>query len=493
MNRLISELKHFFKKWNAIGVVLIVFIFALIFLLGYPTPPVRATSLSYDATTYFNENTSTFNSTIFVFDGQGFAEPNLQVNYVFYIDENGTGTSSIFKGSGSTNSQGFLLLSEKIGNLSKMSTATLMAYNMTYSGGFFSHDSTSKPYSLGEKVTNPYFMTCVFGQTNLEDRSLMVAYLPNNLSQSPEISIAVETTSLFGGGYQSFTLIGNYSGFTVKNIPVSSFLFKNYALFDSFNFLMYNNAGAQGQQISEQTVQGYHTVSYLNNELGLILEFTLFLFILLLLWFTEDYFVKPMKNGTMESVISKPVGRRELYLLRFSAVTLGSIIILLADIAAIEILIWAFARTLAPLGALVGTLATLTYFLIATTSLTFMLSTFGGKRFSNRLIFLIILLLVWVYVWFLFMFSTGLIPNTKILSPAYKLIISLLTLAQYTNPFTIPYLFNDILTKSILIPGNAYGPLYQYGINPVVVIIAATCWILIPFIIGFRRMKKIDF
>ena len=119
--------------------------------------------------------------------------------------------------------------------------------------------------------------------------------------------------------------------------------------------------------------------------------------ILLFIWFTEDYFMKPVKNGTMESVISKPVGRREIFLLRFFAVVIGSLIVLLIDFLVSDLVFLAFTRTFVSAGAFVGTFTTLFYFVLASTSITFMLSTFGGRKLSNKVIFLFIFLITWIY------------------------------------------------------------------------------------------------
>ena len=86
----------------------------------------------------------------------------------------------------------------------------------------------------------------------------------------------------------------------------------------------------------------------------------------------------------MESVISKPVGRREIYLLRFFAVVIGSLIVLLVDLLVSDLVFELFTKNFVSSGAIVGTVITLFYYVLASTSIVFMLSTFGGRKFSKK-------------------------------------------------------------------------------------------------------------
>ena len=495
MNRFLSEIIYFFRKKNVIGVALVLLIFSVIFVSFYPAPPKASTALSYDMTTYFNAETHTFNATIYAFNGQGFSAGGLGINYNFYLDSNST-SLPLFTGTGTTNSDGFLILSYNIQGNKNVSYLSLRDYNLTYSNGYFSKNSEVQIYNEGKTVVNPYFVTCVYGQTNLEDRSLVLAYLSPNLSGAPSVSLTVQnSTCYFGPGSQPFgaqTLIGNYSGFTHEDIHFSKYLLNSQYFFVSFNIKIFEQNNTNGNPLFSYVFNDESTTTYSTQGVGLATDIALFFMVFLFIWFTEDYFMKPVKSGTMESVISKPVGRREIYLLRFSAVVMGSLIVLLIDFLISDLVLKAFTGNFASSGAFVGTTTTLFYFVLASTSITFMLSTFGGRKLSDKVIFLIIFLVTWVYPAVVLAYS-NIIFLLKILSPAYKSMITTLTILQYANPFMLPYLFNDIMTKSILIPGDAYGPLFDYGINPIFAIIVAAAWIVIPFFVGYRRMKNLDF
>ena len=495
MNRFLSEIIYFFKKKNVFGVTLVLLIFSLLFVSTYPVPPKASTALSYDMTTYFNPETHTFNASIYTFNGQGYSAGGLQINYNFYLEDNSTLLPQ-FKGSGTTNSNGFLILSYNIHGSKSASYLSLENYNLTYSNGYFSTNSEVHSYNRGKQVVNPYFVTCVYGQTNLEDRSLVLAYLSPNLSGSPPVSLTVQNyTNFYGFGPPQFgsqTLIGNYSGFTHVDIHFSKYLLGSQYFLVSFNIQLFKQNFTNGNPLFSYVVNDTSTSTYPTQGVGIATDIALLFMVFLFIWFTEDYFMKPVKNGTMESVISKPVGRREIYFLRFFAIVIGSLLVLLIDFFVSDLVFIAFTGDFVSTGAFVGTVITLFYFVLASTSITFMLSTFGGRKLSDKVIFLIIFLVTWVYPSVVLSYSNT-IFFLKILSPAYKSMVTTLTILQYANPFMLPYLFNDIVTKSILIPNDAYGSLYDYGINPIFVIIAATAWIVLPFVLGYRRMKNLDF
>lgn len=495
MNRFLSEIIYFFKKKNVFGVTLVLLIFSLLFVSTYPVPPKASTALSYDMTTYFNAETHTFNASIYAFNGQGYSDGGLQINYNFYLESNSTVLPK-FSGSGTTNSNGYLILSYNIQGGKNISYLSLEYYNLTYSNGYFSTNSEAHSYNEGKQVINPYFVTCVFGQTNLEDRSLVLAYLSPNLSGAPHVSLTVEnSTGYFGPGnvqYGAQTLIGNYSGFTHVDIHFSKYLLNGQFFFFSLNIEVFKQNFTNGVPLYSYVINYNSIPTYSTAGVGTATDLALFFMVFLFIWFTEDYFMKPVKDGTMESVISKPVGRREIYLLRFFAVVIGSLIVLLIDFLVSDLVFLAFTRTFVSAGAFVGTFTTLFYFVLASTSITFMLSTFGGRKLSNKVIFLFIFLITWIYG-ALVLIDSGFISLLKVLSPAYKSTVTILTIIQYGNPFTLPYLFNDIITKSILIPSDAYGPLYDYGINPIFITIVAAAWIVLPFVLGYRRMKNLDF
>lgn len=494
MNRFLSETIYFFKKKNVIGVALILLIFTLIFVAFYSPPPKASTALSYDMTTYFNTDTNSFNATVYAFNGQGFSADGLQINYDFGLVDNSTFFAQ-FKGTGTTNSNGYLIISYNVPKSTSVSYLSLGSLNLTYNNGFFSTISEVHSYNKGTPVINPYFITCVYGQTNLADRSIVLAYISPNLSGAPHISLTVENASYyyFGSqGYGSPTLIGNYSGFTHLNIHFTKYIVNNQYYIQSLKLQIFKQNLTNSYPLSSFVIDVTSASIFSSQTAGLATNIALFFMILLFIWFTEDYFMKPVKNGTMESVISKPVGRREIFLLRFFAVVIGSLIVLLVDLLVSDLVFELFTKNFVSSGAIVGTVITLFYYVLASTSIVFMLSTFGGRKFSEKLILLFIILITWVYPALVIIYSES-ATLLKVLSPAYKSIVTVSTIMQYANPFMIPYVFNDIITKGILLPGGAYGPLYDYGINPIFVTIVAAAWIAIPFIVGYRRIKKLDF
>ncbi|MHB8361158.1 MAG: ABC transporter permease subunit [Thermoplasmataceae archaeon] len=494
MNRILSETIAFLKKPNAFGIAFILIIFLLLFAIVYPSPPKPATDVSYNMITYFDSNTSSFNSTMFIFDGQGFPEANINVNYCFNITE-GNGQYQKFSGSKTTGSNGILTLSDQVNTTIPIANMSLENSKLSYSGGDFSSSSSQYQFSPAHRIIQQYFISCVYGQTNLEDRSMMITYLSSNLSPSPSISLYGQSVSLpyFGGANNapSPTIIGNFSGFIYKDVPVSTFVFKNKFMSYEYTFSISNKSGNPNSPLTTATFQISTLTDYQTSSLGLVTGMSIFFMVLLLFFFSEEYFLKPMKNGTMESVLSRPIGRRELYLTRFIAISGGSIALLLIDYGITDIILRVLEGSFISTVASFGILIDLIYLIMITTSLTFLFSVLWGRKFSSKMVLFFFIMMAWFLTGFI-MINSSFIQFNEPLSRPYIAGIQFVTILQYIDPFTQIYLINDVLTKSIQNPANSYGSLYLYGIYPPLIVAVSVAWILIPFFIGWKKMDKID-
>ncbi len=216
-------------------------------------------------------------------------------------------------------------------------------------------------------------------------------------------------------------------------------------------------------------------LSLLSTPLGLIINFAP----IIMLYLAYVLMAKPRSIGALEFILARPITRLDLYLTRYFAAVLTGLALSVAVILALGL------STTAIIGITPDPIALLTIILGLFLALTAIYSVYYALATSIRsglyLAISIILYLVFTIFWqtivVVYALLTGQLFN-------FQKITELISYSYYFNPVGAVNLLLTMLQKS-------YG-LSSIEVNPYYVGLSVATWIIVPFILGYLRFRRIN-
>ena len=323
------------------------------------------------------------------------------------------------------------------------------------------------------------------------NRSIAIFYVGPNGSKAPSMTLYANPVANNvpikvpppGTNISTKGLIdlGTYSNFSYIVIPANVGAHNGTGTFELY---LVNSTGT----VYQSTVLGLYTnvsTSQVTSVfIAVISELFAFLIPLLAIFSAYLYYAKDKTNGTMESILSRPVTRGRLITSRFLSNVVVSLIALAAGIAAIDILSSRYTGVFLPEYQVLDIIWA--YFVIATAfiGLVYLISQLTkstGLVLGISIVFYIVLVLFWSTLSSLLLpLALGLVPGTVPYSHAY-IIINSFSPIGYANLVTT-YLEDNIV-------GISFSSL---GVSFTEILIVGIAWLVIPFGLAFMLARNRD-
>ncbi|MCL4452089.1 MAG: ABC transporter permease [Candidatus Thermoplasmatota archaeon] len=275
--------------------------------------------------------------------------------------------------------------------------------------------------------------------------------------------------------------LGTFSNFSYIVIPANVGAHNGTGTFELY---LVNSTGT----VYQSTVLGLYTnisTSQVTSVfIAVISELFAFLIPLLAIFSAYLYYAKDKTNGTMESILSRPVTRGRLITSRFLSNVVVSLIALAAGIAAIDILSSRYTGVFLPEYQVLDIIWA--YFVIATAfiGLVYLISQLTkstGLVLGISIVFYIVLVLFWSTLSSLLLpLAFGLVPGTLPYSHAY-IIINSFSPIGYANLVTT-YLEGSIVGIAFSVTGISFAEILVVGI----------AWLVVPFGLAFMLARNRD-
>jgi ABC-2 type transport system permease protein len=370
------------------------------------------------------------------------------------------------------------------------------AYNYSSSSIDSGFATTGTAYyfnSSNSKISTIYGSTVevwsVAQKSSSSNRSIAIFYVGHDGSNAPSISLYAKpinkTTNLASPGTNISTkgliYLGTLYNFSYTVVPANVGVHNGTGLFELY---LVNSTGTVYQSAELYLYLNVSTSMVTIGFLAVISELFAFLIPLLAIFSAYLYYAKDKTNGTMESILSRPVTRGRLITSRFLSNVVVSLIALGGGIAVIDILSSRYTGVLLPAYQVLDIIWA--YFVIATAFIGLVyfvshLTKSTGVVLGISIVFYIVLVLFWSTLSSLLLpLALGLVPGTIPYSHAY-LIINAFSPIGYANIVTT-YLEGNIIGVNFSTLGVSFSEILIVGI----------IWLIFPFAAAFTLARNRD-
>ena len=223
--------------------------------------------------------------------------------------------------------------------------------------------------------------------------------------------------------------------------------------------------------------KGINTVylSLLSTPLGMIVNFAP----IIMLYLACVLMAKPRSIGALEFILARPITRLDLYLTRYFAAVLTGLILSIAVVLGLGLSTTAIIGITPDITALLTIILGLFLALTAIYSVYYALATSirSGLYLAISIILYLIFTIFWQTIVIIYAYITGQLFD-------FQKLTELISYSYYFNPVGAVNLLLTILQKS-------YG-LSSIEINPYYVGLSVAIWIIVPFILGYLRFRRIN-
>ena len=225
------------------------------------------------------------------------------------------------------------------------------------------------------------------------------------------------------------------------------------------------------------TSKGINTIylSLLSTPLGMIVNFAP----IIMLYLAYVLMAKPRSIGALEFILARPITRLDLYLTRYFAAVLTGLTLSIAVILGLGLSTTAIIGITPDITALLTIILGLFLALTAIYSVYYALATSirSGLYLAISIILYLIFTIFWQTIVIIYAYITGQLFD-------FQKLTELISYSYYFNPVGAVNLLLTILQKS-------YG-LSSIEINPYYVGLSVAIWIIVPFILGYLRFRRIN-
>ncbi|MGC8516034.1 MAG: ABC transporter permease subunit [Thermoplasmata archaeon] len=353
---------------------------------------------------------------------------------------------------------------------------------------YYSNSSNPKLAFFNADVVNIWSVAQKSSSTN---RSIALFYVgpdgtkapPMTLYANPVANNVAVNVPAPGTNISTKGLIdlGTYSNFSYIVIPAGVGVHNGTG---TFQLYLVNLTGNVYQSTVVDLYTNVSTSQVTIVFLAVISELFAFLMPLLAIFSAYLYYAKDKTNGTMESILSRPVTRGRLIASRFLSNVVVSLIALAAGIAAIDVLSSRYTGVFLPEYQVLDIIWA--YFVIATAFIGLVyliaqLTKSTGLVLGISIVFYIVLVLFWSTLSSLLLpLALGLVPGTIPYSHAY-IIINSFSPIGYANLVTT-YLEDNIVGISF----------FSLGVSFTEILIVGIVWLIVPFGLAFMLARNRD-
>ncbi|MCL5804813.1 MAG: ABC transporter permease [Candidatus Thermoplasmatota archaeon] len=343
-------------------------------------------------------------------------------------------------------------------------------------------------------LSNSMQISNVPDKANSTSRSISMFYVGPNGSKAPSLTIYAKplvrhnsTISvkfpLLGQNISTKGLIdlGTYSNFTYIVVPA------NTGLNNGSGYFLVYLLNQNGTLFTATVLQLYSVTSVsgvTSGFIGVISNLFAFLIPLLAIFSAFLYYAKDKTNGTMESILSRPVTRGRLITSRFLSNVVVSLIALAAGIAVIDILSSKYTGILLPDYLLLDVIWEYFVIAVAFIGLVYLISQLTkstGLVLGISIVFYVLLVIFWTFIFSLMLpIALGLVPGTVPYAHAY-LVINSLSPTGYANLITT-YLEGNVV-------GISFSSL---GVSIDEILLIGVFWLVFPFAVAFYLARNRD-
>lgn len=328
-------------------------------------------------------------------------------------------------------------------------------------------------------------------KTSSTNRSISIFYLGPNGTKAPELTLYVKPVSadvsislpIPGENISTKGLmdLGTYSNFSYLVVPAK------ISVHNGSGFFLACLLNQNGTVYSSNVLQLYTSInasSVTSGFIGVISELFAFLIPLLAIFSAYLYYAKDKTNGTMESILSRPVTRGRLITSRFLSNVVVSLIAIAAGIIVIDILSSKYTGILLPDYQIFDIIWE--YFVIAAAfiGLVYLISQLTkstGLVLGISIVFYVLLVIFWTIISSLILpVALGYIPGTIPYAHAY-LVINSLSPTGYANLITT-YLEGSVV-------GIGFSGL---GVSFTEILVVGVFWLVVPFGAAFYLARNRD-
>ena len=339
-----------------------------------------------------------------------------------------------------------------------------------------------------------YQISSVPDKTSSTNRSISIFYVGPNGSRAPSLTIYAKpipmnnstisvNVPIPGQNISTKGLIdlGTYSNFTYIVVPANTGLNNGSGYF--LVYLLNHN-----DTLYRATLLHLYSVTSLSAATSgfifIITELFAFFIPLLAIFSAFLYYAKDKTNGTMESILSRPVTRGRLITSRFVSNVVVSLIALAAGIIVIDILSSKYTGIFLPVNLVLDVIWE--YFVIAAAfiGLVYLISQLTkstGLVLGISIVFFLILVIFWTLLSSLILpVAFGLVPGTVPYAHAY-LVINSFSPTGYANLIT-SYLEGNVV-------GISFSSL---GVSFIEILLVGVFWLIVPFAVAFYLARNRD-
>ena len=355
---------------------------------------------------------------------------------------------------------------------------TVFYYNSTNSKFSFINADMLNVWSVAQKSSNTNRSIAIFYVGPDGTKAPSMTLYANPVANNVPIKTPAPGTNISTKGMID---LGTYSNFSYIVIPANVGAHNGTGFFQLY---LVNSSDTVYQSTALSLYTNVSTSLVTIAFIAVISELFAFLIPLLAIFSAYLYYAKDKTNGTMESILSRPVTRGRLITSRFLSNVVVSLIALAAGIAAIDILSSRYTGVFLPEYQVLDIIWA--YFVIATAfiGLVYLISQLTkstGLVLGISIVFYIVLVLFWSTLSSLLLpLALGLVPGTVPYSHAY-IIINSFSPIGYANLVTT-YLEDNIV-------GISFSSL---GVSFTEILIVGIAWLVIPFGLAFLLARNRD-
>ena len=368
--------------------------------------------------------------------------------------------------------------SSSTANFGFAAPGTVSYYNSTNSKISFINADMINVWSVAQKSSNTNRSIAIFYVGPDGSKAPTMTLYANPVANNVPIQVPAPGSSISTKGLID---LGTYSNFSYIVIPANVGAHNGTGTFELY---LVNSTGTIYQSTVLRLYTNVSTSQVTNVFIAVISELFAFLIPLLAIFSAYLYYAKDKTNGTMESILSRPVTRGRLITSRFLSNVVVSAIALAAGIAAIDILSSRYTGVFLPEYQVLDIIWA--YFVIATAfiGLVYLISQLTkstGLVLGISIVFYIVLVLFWSILSSLLLpFALGLVPGTVPYSHAYIIINSF-------SPIGYANLVTTYLEGSIA--GIAFSTV---GVSFVEIMVVGIVWLVVPFGMAFTLARNRD-
>ncbi len=223
--------------------------------------------------------------------------------------------------------------------------------------------------------------------------------------------------------------------------------------------------------------KGINTIylSLLSTPLGMITNFSP----IIMLYLAYVLMAKPRSMGALEFILARPITRLDLYLTRYFAAVLTGLVLSIAVVLGLGLSTTLILGITPDITALLTITLGLFLALTAIYSVYYALATSirSGLYLAISIILYLIFTIFWQTIVIIYAYVTGQLFD-------FQKLTELISYSYYYNPVGAVNLLLTMLQKS-------YG-LSSIEINPYYVGLSVALWIIVPFILGYLRFRRIN-